>query len=142
MVVARAIRPYPITKERHQVLGPWVLKNMMPPVDPVSLQRHVKAKRLGRADTPNTSDEYDFLLTRSTPSCVPSRPAKIRDFGDLNSDQVSQLVNDGMSFWAREDDGDESNELPPSPAPPDGDIGGDSSRSTDELVLKEEMGEM
>ena len=65
---------------------------MMPPVDPVSLQRHVKAKRIGRVSTPNISDEYDFLLTRSTPSCVPSRPAKIRDFGDLNSDQVSQLL--------------------------------------------------
>ncbi|KAJ3923739.1 hypothetical protein F5877DRAFT_74076 [Lentinula edodes] len=142
MVVARAVTPHPISAQRHQVLGPWVLKNMMPPVDSVSLKRYLKAKHLGRVEAPTTSDEYEFLVSRSSHSCMPSRPAKIRDFGDLNSDQVSQLINDGMSFWQEEKKDEETafsepgNSPSPSELPADADGSGvPSRRSTDELVL-------
>lgn len=73
---------------------------------------------------------------------MPSRPAKIRDFGDLNSDQVSQLINDGMSFWQEEKKDEETafsepgNSPSPSELPADADGSGvPSRRSTDELVL-------
>ncbi|KAJ3895588.1 hypothetical protein GG344DRAFT_61993 [Lentinula edodes] len=142
MVIARAVTPHPISAQRHQVLGPWVLKNMMPPVDSVSLKRYLKAKHLGRVEAPTTSDEYEFLVSRSSHSCMPSRPAKIRDFGDLNSDQVSQLINDGMSFWQEEKKDEETafsepgNSPSPSELPADTDDSGVPSRlSTDELVL-------
>ncbi|KAJ3800362.1 hypothetical protein GGU11DRAFT_773411 [Lentinula aff. detonsa] len=139
MVVARAVTPHPISIQRHQLLGPWVLKNIMPPVDSVSLRRYLKAKHLGRVEVPTTSDEYDFLVGRSSHSCMPSRPAKIRDFGDLNSKQVSQLINGGMSFWQPEteqpptDSGEPRNSPLLSELPVD--AGLPSRSSTDELLF-------
>lgn len=110
---------------------------MMPLVDTVSLKRYLKAKHLGRVEIPNTSDEYDFLMTRSSNSCMPSRPAKIRDLGDLNSSQLSQLITDGMtlSLWGKETA--PSKRLSSLPAPP---VGSSSSSHkdralTDELLL-------
>ncbi|KAJ3839344.1 hypothetical protein F5878DRAFT_124316 [Lentinula raphanica] len=140
MVVARAVTPHPISTQRHQLLGSWVLKNMMPPVDTVSLRRYLKAKHLGRVEVPTTSDEYEFLVARSSHSCMPSRPAKIRDFGDLNSDQVSELINDGMSFWQEETEETERttvfSEPENSPSPSETPLDGSESRSSpDELLL-------
>lgn len=122
----------------------------MPPVDTLDLKRYLKAKHLGRVEIPNVSDEYDFLVTRSSHSCMPSRPAKIRDFGDLNSSQLSQLITDGMtlSLWGKESAPKAVSEstvqrFPSLPAPPvvgSSDGGGPSRRSTDELPLTKEDG--
>ncbi|KAJ4479120.1 hypothetical protein J3R30DRAFT_3474239 [Lentinula aciculospora] len=140
MVVARAVTPHSISLQRHQLLGPWVLKNMMPPVDSVNLKGYLKAKHLGRVEVPTASDEYEFLVSRSSRSCMPSRPAKIRDFGDLNSDQVSQLISDGMSFWQKETETGEKTTFGEPGTPPPSELAVDGSgapgrSSTDELLL-------
>ncbi|KAJ3992515.1 hypothetical protein F5050DRAFT_1788242 [Lentinula boryana] len=138
MVVARAVTPHPISIQRHQLLGPWVLKNIMPPVDSVSLRRYLKSKHLGRVEVPTTSDEYEFLVGRSSHSCMPSRPAKIRDFGDLNSKQVSQLINGGMSFWQDETEQPTDFSEPKNSPLLSGmpvDAGVPSGSSTDELLM-------
>uniref|UniRef100_A0A0W0FPP1 C2H2-type domain-containing protein n=1 Tax=Moniliophthora roreri TaxID=221103 RepID=A0A0W0FPP1_MONRR len=103
MVVARQISPYSISRERHDAIGPVILKNMMPPTN-ASWKRNKTllspSKRTGvQPSDAILEDEYDFVAYRPSPSYRPSTAAKIRTLGDLQSARVSELAQKGLTLW-------------------------------------------
>ncbi|KAK7470256.1 hypothetical protein VKT23_001690 [Stygiomarasmius scandens] len=97
MMVSKPVIPHEISKERHDLLSVWVLKNMMPPANVVVGLKLIGAKR--GSDPPVATNQYDFVLSRQSRSCMPSRPAKVRDLGDLNSEMISSWANSGATLW-------------------------------------------
>ncbi|RDB20095.1 hypothetical protein Hypma_012842 [Hypsizygus marmoreus] len=94
------VRRASMSKERHAVIGPWVLRNIAGPVN--IEKRYNAAKRLQTSggERRRSNQPYDFLSFPSTNfSTTPSQPSRLRDLGNLYSGEVSELVNDGMVLW-------------------------------------------
>ncbi|KAJ6610418.1 hypothetical protein B0H10DRAFT_2060673 [Mycena sp. CBHHK59/15] len=95
-----------IAPERHMALGPWVLRNICAPVNVRAGKRYNAAIPL-RADGAKAAaaaayqPDYEFLETSSMHySCLPSRPARVREVADLKSKEVSDLVARGqLVLW-------------------------------------------
>ncbi|KAJ7639388.1 hypothetical protein FB45DRAFT_425832 [Roridomyces roridus] len=89
-----------IPQERHEELGPWVLRHIYAPVN-------VRAKRYNAAlhpgDQRDCAGDFEFLQTRARAkhySNLPSYPAKVREMADLNSKEVSELIASGdLVLW-------------------------------------------
>jgi len=118
MVVPRDIRQTPVSKERHALLGPWVLRNIFGPVTLEPKQQNAavplrNVRRITDKDDPNqqtiANDEYEFLRPKS-PSSIP----KAR-FDDLPSMAVSRLVHGGLVFWGPNVDVKEEPDPPDTP---------------------------
>jgi len=102
MVVPRDIRQTPISKDRHALLGPWVLRNIFGPVN-LAVKRQNAAVPLRSVRGPmdredfnppiTANDEYDFLRPKS-PSSTPKT-----HFDDLASAAASKLIHAGLTFW-------------------------------------------
>ncbi|KAF5332009.1 hypothetical protein D9758_014577 [Tetrapyrgos nigripes] len=106
MMVAKPVVPCPISRSRHETLGPWILKSVMPPANVVVGLKHLILKRSregGGSRTGPPGTIFDFVTARATRSCMPSRPAKVRDLGNLNSYQISKFAIEGemklFSTW-------------------------------------------
>jgi hypothetical protein len=110
MVIPRNIRQGPISKDRHTLIGPWVLRNIFGPVNleikrqnaavPLrSLRGAMESEDSLTATPPSVGyDEYDFLKPISSSS------SKVPYFDDLPSEAVSQLIHAGLVFWGPEID--------------------------------------
>ncbi|KAK0230412.1 hypothetical protein IW262DRAFT_1338257 [Armillaria fumosa] len=113
MAVARSVAQYPISPERHQVIGLWTLQNIFGKVD-LAPQRYNLAKpfRPGEASAAElrSRHEYDFLGTKPPISSSPSRSAKwesMKGVADLNSDEVTAMFKDtGIVLWGKGGDDD------------------------------------
>ncbi|KAG7447581.1 uncharacterized protein BT62DRAFT_782651 [Guyanagaster necrorhizus] len=113
MAVARSVAQYPISPERHQVIGLWTLQNIFGKVD-LAPQRYNLAKpfRPGEASAVElrSRHEYDFIETKPPVSSSPSRSAKwesVKDLPDLNSEEVTKMFKDkGLVLWGKGGDDD------------------------------------
>ncbi|KAJ7771083.1 hypothetical protein DFH07DRAFT_804838 [Mycena maculata] len=100
-LLAPAIQMPDIPKDRHMTLGPWVLRNICAPAK-------LRAKRYNAAlplsGVKSYQPDYEFLETSSMHySCLPSRPARIREMADISSTEVSDLLAKGqMVLWPPE----------------------------------------
>ncbi|KAF8076708.1 hypothetical protein FPV67DRAFT_429044 [Lyophyllum atratum] len=98
------VRASSISKERHAVLGPWVLRNIAGPVN-LGMKRYNAASKLSRTSSGEGENRpgiqpYDFLNFPSTNfSTSPSKPSRIRGMDNLDSGEVSEMVHDGMLLW-------------------------------------------
>ncbi|KAG6885477.1 hypothetical protein C0993_001342 [Termitomyces sp. T159_Od127] len=108
-----------MTKERHDSLGPWVLRQIAGPVNH-EVKRYNAASKL--LQSPSRSEKhsyqpYDFLSFPSANySSAPSVPSKIRGMEDLNSGEVSDMVHNGLVLWGPQEEEDEDElSLPSSP---------------------------
>ncbi|KAJ7118552.1 hypothetical protein C8R43DRAFT_901391 [Mycena crocata] len=83
-----------ISRDRHNTLGPWILRNICAP-------SAARARPYNAAMPLKFQPDYEFVETSSINySCVPSRPARVRDMADLNSKEVSNQVAEGkLVFW-------------------------------------------
>ncbi|KAJ7129198.1 hypothetical protein C8R44DRAFT_776141 [Mycena epipterygia] len=97
MVLAPAVQMPHISRDRHMSLGPWVLRNICAPAN-VRTKRYNAAMPLKDV---GVKPDYEFVETSAMHySCVPSRPARIREMADLNSKEVSDLLEQGkMVLW-------------------------------------------
>ncbi|KDR84076.1 hypothetical protein GALMADRAFT_219907 [Galerina marginata CBS 339.88] len=110
-----------ISKERHELLGRLVLRNIAS-----SDQVPKRAKKTARSSNQNasvaaqTSNDYEFLTTRTTRySSYISQPVDI-DLSDLDSANISIMIDKGLTLWGSdggdiEMDDDEDMSPPGSP---------------------------
>ncbi|KAK0206894.1 hypothetical protein DFS33DRAFT_1317749 [Desarmillaria ectypa] len=113
MTVARSVAQYPISPERHQVIGLWTLQNIFGKVD-LAPQRYNLAKPFRPGETSaaelRSRHEYDFIETKPPVSSSPSRSAKwesMKGLADLNSDEVTKMFKDkGLVLWGKGGDDD------------------------------------
>ncbi|KAK0461762.1 uncharacterized protein EV420DRAFT_1527041 [Desarmillaria tabescens] len=113
MAVARSVAQYPISPERHQVIGLWTLQNIFGKVD-LAPQRYNLAKpfRPGEMSAVELRNrhEYDFIETKPPFSSSPSRSAKwesVKGLTDLNSGEVTKIFKDkGIVLWGKGGDDD------------------------------------
>ncbi|KAG5648795.1 hypothetical protein DXG03_000144 [Asterophora parasitica] len=104
-LIEATVQQASISKERHAALGPWVLQNIAGPVN-LGVKRYNAASKLTRTPSGEgvrwkANKPYDFLTYPSMNfSTTPSQPSRIRNMVDLESGEVSNLVQDGMVLWA------------------------------------------
>ncbi|KAF8806273.1 hypothetical protein BYT27DRAFT_6646953 [Phlegmacium glaucopus] len=118
MITTRKVKPIAISSERHAVVGPWVLRNIAGlERERLTRQKSRKAVRSSNGDIPDedASNDYDFLTARPTRySSHLSQPVDMK-VEDLNSENISKMVDEGLILWG----GEEEPSLPtrtPSPA--------------------------
>lgn len=104
MLVTRAVLPQNIPLERHKLLIPWVVRNIVSSDHEVRAAKRVRktARPINRdalaAGGPSTTD-YEFLKTRSTRySTWLSQPVDIK-LDDLDSAEVSRMIDEGLMLW-------------------------------------------
>ncbi|KAF8897918.1 hypothetical protein BD779DRAFT_1796471 [Infundibulicybe gibba] len=123
MVEARQVFQPIVSRERHAVLGPWVLRNISGPVGS-GTRRYNAANPLPASQQSRESeepqqpvyDDYEFLTNSSTThSSAPSKASRNRRYEYLDSRTVSQYVNDGLVLWQNpEEDVDSTRGTPAS----------------------------
>lgn len=108
MTEYRVVQPASITKSRHEVVMPMVLRRISGNV-PAQLQGYNAARPMPEtpskgATTPTVNSPYSFLEHRSTRySSYLSTPAKGKNIESLNSEHVTDLVKKGLVLWPNRD---------------------------------------
>ncbi|KAF9534567.1 hypothetical protein CPB83DRAFT_202692 [Crepidotus variabilis] len=152
MFVTAPVRPKKISPERHQTIGPWIVRNIMAS-DQDIIRKPKRSKKTAR--TPNSKDpypgagpsnNYEFLTTRTV------RYASYRSEGvdlrvqNLDSAKISEEFDQGLTLWAPENRGVTRSvdhydaEIPPNNVRPLSEgVDGDSSRPENDEDMVEDM---
>ncbi|KAJ3514251.1 hypothetical protein NLJ89_g2483 [Agrocybe chaxingu] len=118
LIVTGPVKSWPISEQRHALLGPWVLRNIVESDQEKPRQRTRKTARSAGAPAIEPSNEYEFLTARTTRySSLLSQPVDMR-LEDLDSARISKMIDDGLTFWPGKQEGGSGMEKPQQPLSP------------------------
>ncbi|CAA7258587.1 unnamed protein product [Cyclocybe aegerita] len=118
LIVTGPVKSWPISQQRHALLGPWVLRNIVESDQEKPRQRTRKTARSTGAPAIEPSNDYEFLTARTTRySSLLSQPVDMH-LGDLDSARISKMIDDGLTFWPGKQEGSSGMKKPQQPLSP------------------------